>query len=498
MSNIAFLQWYVVSLGTELFTGDSVFLESISLQDIISIVRKVYITDKNGKWVDFSDLTQKIGTDRLVNFGSIDTSGEKTFRHFYSKTGSVELRNTDRFFDQPFPEWDGTSSEVGIWHLKTVDGTPANFNKAISGVTNIFASKDNLTKIRLATEFQIAGYTAPVEVTLGTFLLKTISTDLSASTSISTDSLVKKLQKSDAELIKDGYNNWYRNAPVSFLVRLLLVKTFGYYSAGLKLPAGFVVPSFRTLYLSFPKSVFSIFGRPPTQLDTDSDNEPDTFPNYGLIPRAMAYYSTNKELFFGLDNELWKVNVEEGSTNYFLWVKVKEYSDTQIIERIQEINGALYIWFRNNFLHQVDSIIETSGANAVLDNDLRKINQTIIRRVISSGSETTVFSGIAYDTEFNYFPMIPMRLLRAKPVAGTYAHKLTHYFFGGNISWDESITDTAFDDDTNEGYSNNQQPSQAYSGVDFSTGNPSFIAHAAKAFKSDAVTPGGLDRKSVV
>jgi hypothetical protein len=379
---------------------------------LISVVKKVYISDSTGAFVNFSDKSEQKGTNRLITFGSIDTNIDQVFRSFYNKTGNITLRNNDRFFDKCFP-YDPNKG----WTLNNQNGIPASFRRSANNITNIFSDKTYPTRIRLTSEIQIPGFT-PVEFVLGTFLFTAIETDLGAIATITTDSILQILQKKTAVNIKDGTGNWYRDVPIAYLIRKVLEKAFGIYNTTtfqMELPSGFIIPKFKDLTLLFDTSQYSSLGRSPNQEDLNGDGEPDYFPNYGLIPRAMTYDSVNKLLYCGLDNEIWTLNVNKDAPGYMIWsyfTSLVSDDSVRYIEKLQLLGAKLYVWSRDKWLqHGVDPFIEAIDTMAITDENLREKNERLEIITISDKSSVTVYSEIVYDTEFNYFPSIPTRFV---------------------------------------------------------------------------------------
>lgn len=383
------------------------FTTFLQYPGIISVTKKLYISDSLGNFVDFSDPTEKLGTNRLISFDTISTNIDKLFRHFYNTTGTVVLRNNDYFFDKCFPD-DTTKG----WVLRRTDGTIANFLKSTNKVVNIFASKDYPIRVRLACEMQLPGFN-PTEFVLGTFLFSSINTGLGVNAQVSVNSMIKILQTKKADTIKDGYNNWFKDTPIVYLIRKILEKAFGVYNPStykIEIPTSFKIPTFKELILLFNTSQFSLLGRSPNQIDTNADNEPDFFPDYGLIPRAVVYDSANKILYFGLDNEIWKLNVDSTSNGYMLWSYYTSIISTRCVEKLQIINGYLYIWSRDKWLHSsIEPYIEANTTMSITDSNLREKNEELRIINLSNSSNVQCYSENVYDTEFNYFPSIPQR-----------------------------------------------------------------------------------------
>lgn len=475
----SFLSWYIsVFVDNDLATTD-ISEEVLLDKTIIHIRKKLYITDADGDYVDFSDLYEMKGTNRLLGFSSVDTVIEKTFRHFYNKTSTINLRNDDRFFDKPFPTFTNTTVANGRWYLRKQNGNPANFETTPSGMLNVFSSKDNLTKVRVAVETSIAGYVTPVEHTLGTFVFTKLDTNLGYEAQLNVDGLVKKLQKTTADSIKDGFNNWYRFRPISFLVKEILLKTFGkIVSNKLTIPIGWNLPKFKAVIFTFPKSVYSLLGQAPIQKDTDSDGEPDEYLQLGLMPRAIVYSAEHDYLYCGLDNEIWKCNladynweligpIDSGTTGQTI-----NLIDKMQIYRYNDLYDILYVWVRHNTFHYIDTKINAGTAHeikeglGVTDTDLRTALGSCWVINLDSNPVLTAFSGYnSYDTEFNYFPSIPYQVFRFRDASETYDFNryaiFGNYQLGEDVMADGTGTD-AFDDVDLPTYSATKQPSKLY------------------------------------
>lgn len=104
------------------------YLDAIVQSNVaIGITQKLYLYDKNGMRVDFSDSFDIVLGNRLIEFDVVETIVEKDFNHFYNRTGTIKLRNDDRFFNKPFPPT-----------LKTIFGTQAQFVEGSYGLINVF------------------------------------------------------------------------------------------------------------------------------------------------------------------------------------------------------------------------------------------------------------------------------------------------------------------------------------------------------------------------
>jgi len=100
----------------------------------IGVTQKLYIYDKNSYIIDFSDLMEVNGVNRLIEFDAIETVVEKEFNHFYNKTGDISVRNNDGFFNKPFPKT-----------IKSIHGVLATFIEDPFGIINIFRKPGGFT-----------------------------------------------------------------------------------------------------------------------------------------------------------------------------------------------------------------------------------------------------------------------------------------------------------------------------------------------------------------
>lgn len=373
------------------------YLNEVVTQNIaIGLVKKIYIIDKDGKRVDFSDWQNVNGTNRLIDYGVVETVIEKGFAHFYNKTGDITLRNNDRFFDKPFSAT-----------LKDVHGDTATFLKDSNNIINIFKKPGSVsgseinsryTYIEIWIDVEILGKIYPQR--LATVLLSKLITDTTDAAIIKIDGLIEVLKDTIADTVKDASKNWYQNKPYTFLIKEVLKKAFGIYDASnyaVSLPSGFIIPRFLDFLVAFDSPVYSFFGRPPIQTDTNSDGEPDTYPDTNKICRAIVHDETNGLLYLGIDNELWKFN-------YTTWIftLLDTLNSTDYIEYLQiiTISNVDYLLIKCRVSNVHDIIVSATK----YDSDLKSKTVSTYIKTLPTGSVRQITDSIVeYDSEFSYF-----------------------------------------------------------------------------------------------
>jgi len=273
---------------------------------------------------------------------------------------------------------------------------------------NVVAGKYTLAE--LGVELDILG--KKVSQTLATLELRKIVTDTTPVAVFKTDGLIQIALDTPADTIRDGLSGWYLSKPMSFLIQEVLRKAYGIYDNDgnsptfrrLILPPGFMPPRFLELIIAFNSSVNSALGRPPIQIDTDGDSEPDTFPNVSKICRALDYWSTGNCIYFGLEEEIWKLNLTT-----WLFERVDILDITDIIEymTIKTHKGKDWLFIKTR-VRNIDNsnIHEILASSTNHDSILRTKNIRLYIKELSTSqnnSPVKISDEVEYDTEFNYF-----------------------------------------------------------------------------------------------
>ena len=266
-----------------------------------SFVPKFYIQDDNEEWVDFSDFLQDGGKQLLQQIQSIKYSSEYKYGTFKVQIPGivVKLINDDGFFTKPFPST-----------LKTIKNTTAQFGTTLKGKYSILSNR----KARVS----VIGIDKDVpfdETVVGTYLIHGAKTITNTTYTIKLVSLANPLKNSDsAEVVKNG-DDWYKNRPISFLLRELLKVRYREANQN-AIPDSYVVPD----KIAIPTAAYlnndtgdqrrsSVYGTPP---EWDGSN----WVQYNLVTRAMLFsyatigsanpFADPDTLYFGSDNQLWK------------------------------------------------------------------------------------------------------------------------------------------------------------------------------------------------
>lgn len=202
--------------------------------------------------------------------------------------GSVE-EELFNFWDKPFPDDMITENGNVAFFEKTYNKThTANYHRRAS----------------LRIELEKADGSVEL-LDIGTFLMENIQTG-DGDTSITLQDLAKPLMNARADKVKSGYQ-WYKNAPVKFLVSELL-KTEYYDERNGEIPRGTILSNSR------PASpggdpLISTLGKPPSfgRLSNSFDTD--------MRCRAICAcdLGIGDRLYMGLGNQLWEYDEEEQS-----------------------------------------------------------------------------------------------------------------------------------------------------------------------------------------
>jgi len=380
------------------------FLNALIMQKLpLGIIKKLFIFDKAGRKVDFSEQLQINGTNRLIDYGTIETVIEGDFNHFYNKSGDIQVRNNDRFFNLPFPNT-----------LKDNVGTAAEFLQDPHGIINVFKkpgynsgtySNSRYTLVEIGADLELNG--KQFSVKFATLVLTKVVTDTKEVALIKTDGLIRIAMDTSAENVVDGLKRWYIQRPISFLITEILKKAYGVVAADgltVNLPPGFVVPKFIDTLLDFSPSVNGMFGRPPVQLDTNADGEPDSFPMTSKLCRAMCYDVVNNYLFLGIDDEIWQLDLDTFLFTLKKTITTNEFSDKLFIERLSLETIGSYNYIRvqaRYYVHEVLALEYSPFADDVLKEHLIYISYIDRADWISDFDQRDY----VYDSEFNFFPI---------------------------------------------------------------------------------------------
>ncbi len=232
---------------------------------------KVYIRDKNRRWVDFSDRV-KSRQNLLATIGNISLNSERRAgtRAFVSSISSIEMDNSDGFWLNPFPA------------LTATDGSTASFDTSYGATRPSLSNKWLRISIRM-----LIGDNQISEDIIATFIIRGIKNNLSKGTvSLKIESFDQALKRRDASIVKDG-DNWYANRSVDYLTKELLKVEFGGENSG-NLPNTFIIPSGLTIETPDNVRTLSAIGQTPDFTDTDNDGVADTFLERNLVCHAMV------------------------------------------------------------------------------------------------------------------------------------------------------------------------------------------------------------------
>jgi hypothetical protein len=397
----------------------------------LGIVKKLFIYDKDGKKVDFSDKFETNGTNRLIDYGTIETVIEGNFNHFYNKSGDISVRNNDRFFNKPFPST-----------LKDVTGDSTEFLKDSSGIINIFkkpgystgtSANARYTILEVGADLEIGGKQFTVK--LATLLLTKIITDSKAEASIKTDGLIQIAMDTSAEKVVDGQNRWYIQKPMTFLISEILKLAYGYYDTAtqkLKIPEGFVIPKFLDTIQAFNSAVNGAFGRPPVQTDEDSDGEPDFFPSTDKICRALWFDYPNY-VYLGIDEQIWKFNLNTWVFSFVKTIRSDSGYENFIIEDISELDYDGFHCFRVRGRLYLQEIISAAFTQKF---DVNLKTHKVYIGYFDYSNWTELFSTVEdrYDSEFNYFSTLGHLICTNEYASGNYFIKPIYYAYSAGMA----------------------------------------------------------------
>jgi len=304
----------------------------------IGLRKKLYIEDFNGKWVDF--------TNWLIGFPFVTYAMENIFGNFYASANNCIVKNSDGFWNKPFPD-----------DMVTLDNQTAVWSEdSYFSIINLLR-RERPSKVQFVIEKTYPDGTRLDEV-LGTFFVKNLEVDLGHTANLVLTTAQQLLMNAKAEDVKNG-NFWYQYAPVWFLIREVLKKAFGSVgnSGSIELPASFVIPSNAYANVEFEKSVYSLLGRQPNLMDSDNNGVFDNFYKAKGICRAVKWDSVNEFLYLGIDDKLWKMNVDTSICDivYDFNLNTAEYEWN--IVRIDKFGRKLYITLReyiNNDEYNID------------------------------------------------------------------------------------------------------------------------------------------------
>ncbi|MFX0181949.1 MAG: hypothetical protein ACFE95_02605 [Candidatus Hodarchaeota archaeon] len=226
----------------------------------------VYIKDTNSKWTDFSNRVLDKNT-LLANLSTIKFSNESNVLTpiMITQMASIEMDNSGGFWDEPFPT------------IYTEDGSEASFTVSKGNQLSIVEDHDIQFRIKLIT-----GKSEEIYNLITLRIESIVTTEYKATLSLRSYSQILKEKSAEKVRNRDG---WYQYKTVPFLVRELLKLEFG--DSNGKIPNTFIIP--QTIQLSDPNNerVFSILGRPPTNIDTDSDGLAEKSYESTLTPRWL-------------------------------------------------------------------------------------------------------------------------------------------------------------------------------------------------------------------
>lgn len=324
-------------------------------EPVVSWVVKLYIEDagernsstgaytRDREWVDFTDRTESDGKDLLVKISAIQhvTQAKAGTGLSYSKMSSIELDNSDGFFNKPFPST-----------LTTIYGNTAQWN------TTKYGKQTNLHNHKLQVRALVTYDDGHVEEgTLGTFTIAGFQrSNVLPTIKVSLSDLSQPLrEKNSAERVRDGLN-WYQNRPIKFLLEELLRERYNDRTSSTgKLPTTYVIPNHidiptpgTKLGLSSDTRGISLIGRPP---DIDADD--NIFKDKDMKTRSILRIPTSSTnlssgIYCGCDNdtgaEIWRYSeandnytqVQSASSDwslagYFIWRMWYDTDDDRII-----------------------------------------------------------------------------------------------------------------------------------------------------------------------
>jgi hypothetical protein len=266
----------------------------------------------------------------------------------YSNIAANSMRGDDprppiSFWNAPLPE-----------DLLTINGNVARFNKSWNKTHTTFYRRRASIKVEMELS---DGSTKLYD--LGDFLIKAIESDEDTA-NIQLDDLAKPLMDESAEKVKSGFQ-WYRNAPINFLVTELLKTVFADKRNG-ELPRDWVINPVR------PKSpsnspVLSSMGKPPgfTKLSMAYQTG---------ITRALVKANVDgqgEKLYLGIDDKLWKF--DSVSEIYEILGAVESvYSESYLIQKLWASPDEKTVY---GIAHPEEKLITTETPNSKSDSQYK-------------------------------------------------------------------------------------------------------------------------------
>lgn len=229
--------------GYDIFVyDDSYAIESITLADFnISIIENVITSDHNLNYIEETDYGVGFPTGPTAPGG----------RGTYSDHLSADLLKGDKYFEtvttfwnQPFPDT-----------LLTEKGNKANFE------TTFNKTHSSLRNRKCAIKAELIRSDNSIQIMdIGTFLMGTSEQNDDIIT-IQLEDLTKKFIETPADDVKSGFQ-WYRNIPLTFLVKELVKKSYPDPRNG-EVPRDYIIQGVRPPNPS-GEPIVSSLGRPPT------------------------------------------------------------------------------------------------------------------------------------------------------------------------------------------------------------------------------------------
>ena len=371
----------------------------------------VYIKDTNDKWVDFSNRVLSKNT-LLANLSTIKFSNENNSLTpvMVSQLSSIDMGNSKGFWDKPFPT------------MYTEDGSTASFTTSKGSQLSIVEDHDIQFRIKLTT-----GKSEEIYNLVTLRIESIVTTETRATLTLRSYSQILKERSAEKVKTRDG---WYQYKTIPFLVRELLKLEFSDENG--ELPSTFTIP--QTIELTNPDNerVFSILGRPPTNIDTNSDGIAEKTYDSTLTPRWIlglscdptAIGSTTPDdsienityLLFGCDNKLYSYCIA-----------------TDVYELLDSVNSDYHIerlWLndRDGKIYGMALTTMTQIGQGVVEQAMKifRYNGTSISELFTVPSTSTL-------TDFFYSGFYTKRrgrVLDQNPGAGTQYFNLIGSFSG--------------------------------------------------------------------
>jgi len=213
---------------------------------------KFYIQDKNANYVDFTDILEKRGKNKLVSLGAVvhKTENVAVGSAFISSIGEISMDNTDGFWDDP-TKWVGTMTTTlggtAVWNYSTNGGEVA-LQKAKCKIVVETLQKDGTVK----------------EDTVGIFFISNLLTNSNSGlATITLVSLSQPLRKLSADKVRRG-KNWYENRDIVYLMKELLKSKYA--DTENTLPISFSFPNSLIISTFEGNRVLSSYGKPPERV----------------------------------------------------------------------------------------------------------------------------------------------------------------------------------------------------------------------------------------